>query len=255
LGELKDYRDVAFFLALRDLKIRYKQTIFGVAWAIIQPVAAMAVLSVFLGRLAKVPGDHLPYPLFVLTGLVAWTYCSSAVSAAAGSLVENRPLVTKVSFPRVLAPIAATMPGLVDLAVSIVAVGALMAIYGRAPSLSLLLLPVWLVASVALVLGVGIWLSALNVLYRDVRYVLSLGIQLWLFLSPVVYPSSLIHGASRYLYALNPAVGVIDGFRWSLANAPAPPTADIISIVPIVVLLIGGLLYFGRVDRYLADRI
>jgi len=255
LREVLEYRDLMLILALRDLKVRYRQTVFGVAWAVLQPVLAMAILSIFLGRLAKVPSNHLPYPLFVFAGLVGWNYCATAVTSSAGSLVEYRPLVTKVWFPRLIAPLAAILPALVDMMVSVVVVLVLLAIYGRVPPPTIVLMPLWVVGAMVVAAAVGVWLAAANALYRDVRYILPVAIQLWLFLSPVLYPSSLVHGVERYVYALNPLVGVIDGFRWSLVHGPAPPAADLVSVISALVLLASGLLYFGRVDRHLADRI
>jgi lipopolysaccharide transport system permease protein len=253
--EILAYRDVALLLALRDLKLRYRQTFFGVAWAILQPLAGAAIFTVVFARLARVPSDGLPYLIFAYGGFVVWTYLSTSVSAAAEGLVEYRSLVTKVYFPRVLVPLGAVLPGLVDLAVGLVVLAILMVGYGVAPSAAVLLLPVWVAWAVALAFATGLLLSALNVQYRDVRYALTFLIQLWLFASPVVYSSSLFDGLWRYLYAANPAVGVIDGFRWSALGAPAPDATVLVSLGAWILLLGAGLLYFGRVERRFADRI
>jgi lipopolysaccharide transport system permease protein len=253
--ELWAYREVARALALKDLKVRYKQTVFGVAWAVMQPLLGAAIFSIFLGRLAGVPSDGIPYPVFVFAGLVVWTYFSSSITAAAQSLVENRELVTKVYFPRLLAPFAAIFPSLVDFAIALGIVAAFMAVYGVAPSGALLLLPLWLVGAVGLAFAIGLWLSALNVKYRDVRYALPFLIQVWLFASPVVFPSSLIDGAWKYVYAINPVVGLIDGFRWSLLGGPPPSAADLVSLFSALVIFAGGITYFRRVERYFADLI
>lgn len=256
LRELWARRELAFFLALRDLKLRYKQTAFGVAWALIQPLAGVAIFSIVFGRLADLPSDGIPYPVFVYAGLAVWAYFSSAVDAAAQSLVDkSSALVTKVYFPRLLAPLAAVLPALLDLALSLVIVAAFMVIYGVLPGLAVLLLPVWLLALVVVVLGVGVWLSALNVQYRDVRHALGFIIQAWLFASPVVYPSSLVDGGWRYVFALNPMAGVIEGFRWSLLDGPSPGGPVFVSLAVGVLLLLSGALYFAKVERGFADTI
>jgi lipopolysaccharide transport system permease protein len=255
LSELLAYRELALLLALRDLKLRYKQTFFGVAWAIIQPLAAMAIFAVVFGHLANVPSDGLPYPVFAFAGLAVWTYLSAAVAGAAESLAQHEALVTKVYFPRLLAPAAAVLPGLVDLGVSIVVLAVLMVAYGVAPTAALLLLPVWVIAAVAVALAVGVLLSALNVQYRDVRYALPFLLQLWLFASPVAYPSSLFHGFALYLYSLNPAVAVIDGFRWSLAGGPAPGAFALVSLASWAIIATVALVYFTGVEKRFADRI
>ena len=253
--ELWAYRELAFFLALRDLKLRYKQTFFGIAWAIFEPLGAALIFTIVFGRLAGLPSDGVPYAVFVFAGMVAWTYLARGVVAAADSLVEHRALVTNVYFPRLLAPAAAVLPGLVDLAVSLVLLGGFMVVYGVAPGVPLLLFPVWIVALIAVALGAGFWLSALNVLYRDVRYALGFLIQLWLFASPVVFPSSLVDGAWRYLYSANPVVGALDGLRWSLVGTPPPGREDLVSLGVGFVLLLGGIVYFQKVERRLADRV
>jgi lipopolysaccharide transport system permease protein len=251
--ELWSYRELAYFLALRDLKLRYKQTVFGVAWAIIQPLAAMAVFSLVFGRLVGVPSNGVPYPVFVFAGLALWWYLANSVEAAAQSLVDHRELVTKVYFPKLVAPLAAVLPRLVDLAVSLVVVALIMGIYGVVPGAPVALLPAWVVAGVGLALATGLWLSALNVLYRDVRYALGFVLQIWFFASPVVFPSSLFDGAWRYLYAANPVVGLLEGFRWSLLSTPAPGHEAAVSLAVGVALLAGGVVYFRRAETRLAD--
>lgn len=253
LRELWAYRQLTLVLALKDFKVRYKQTAFGIAWAVMQPLLGALIFSVFLGRLAGVPSDGIPYPVFVYAGLTIWVYFSTSVTAAAQSLVDNRELVTKVYFPRILAPLAAVFPGLVDFAVSLGIVAIFMAVYGVAPGLALVLLPAWVAAALGLALAVGLWLSALNVKYRDVRYALGFLIQVWLFASPVVFSSSLVDGAWRYVYALNPTVAVIDGFRWSLTGAPPPGPEALVSLAVGLIVFLGGAVYFSRVERGFAD--
>ena len=221
--ELWFYRDLARFLAVRDLKLRYKQTVIGIGWVVLQPLIAMGIFTGIFGHVAKIPSQGLPYPVFVLGGLAVWQYVGTGVRESAESLVIDRDLVTKTYFPRLLAPISALLPGLVDLGVAVAIVAFAMIIASVGPGLALLTLPAWILAAVLMVFGVGVWLAALNVLYRDVRYTLAFMIQVWFYASPVVYPSSLVHGTWRWVYPLNPAVGVIDGFRWSLVGAPAPP--------------------------------
>lgn len=253
--ELWLYRELAYHLALRDVKLRYKQTAFGVAWAVLQPLLAAVIFSIVFGRLADVPSDGIDYPAFVFAGLAIWVYVSNSVNAAAESLVEHRDLVTKVYFPRLLAPLAAVLPGLIDLAVSVGILALIMMIYGVALTPAILTLPLWILAGVAVALGFGFWLSALNALYRDVRYTLAFGLQLWLFISPVVFPSSLVDDGWRFVFAANPATGLIDGFRWCTVGGPAPGTEDLVSLAVGGCVLVGGAIYFRNVERRLADRI
>jgi lipopolysaccharide transport system permease protein len=253
LRELWRYRELGGFLALRDLKVRYKQAVFGAAWAVFQPLAGVVVFTLVFRRLAKVPSDGIPYPLFVFAGLAVWSYHASSVTRATQSLVGNAPLVTKVYFPRQLVPLAAVLPGLVDLALSLLMLGVLLVVYQTAPSWAVLTLPLWLVALVATTLGVGLWLSALNVQYRDINHAITLFIQLWLFVSPVAYPSSMVEGGWRLLYALNPMAGVIDAFRWALLRGPRPGPTLLISLAVTAVLLVSGVLYFQRTERRFAD--
>lgn len=252
---LWQYRELAYHLALRDIKLRYKQAAFGVAWAVLQPILGAIVFSIVFGQLADVPSDGIDYPVFVYAGLVVWVYLSGSVTAGAESLVEHRELVTKVFFPRLLAPLAAVFPGLLDLAISLVILAVLMVGYGVAPSAALLTLPLWIIGAMAVALGASLWLSALNALYRDVRYTLAFGIQLWLFISPVVFPSSLVEGTWGFFFSLNPAVGVIDGFRWATIGGPGPGLEALVSLGSCVLILISGTIYFRRVERRLADRI
>jgi lipopolysaccharide transport system permease protein len=254
-AELLRYWELALFLAVRDLKLRYKQAVFGVAWAVIQPLAGVLIFTLVFGRLADLPSDGLPYAVFVYAGMVAWTYVSGSVGAAAESLVSNRGLVTNVYFPRLLAPLAALLPGLLDLLISFAILAVFMAAYGVAPGAPLALLPVWIAALAGVSLGAGLWLSALNVLYRDVRYVLAFVLQLWFFASPVVFPSSLVDGDWRYVFAANPMAGALDGFRWSLLDGPAPGAPDLVSLASGLVLVLTGLLYFQRVERRFGDAI
>jgi lipopolysaccharide transport system permease protein len=253
LRELWRYRELAGFLALRDLKVRYKQAAFGAAWAVLQPLVGVVVFTLVFRRLAKVPSDGIPYPVFAFLGLAAWAYVSSGVTKGSQSLVSNSPLVTKVYFPRLLAPLASVLPGLLDLALSLFVLGLLMIVYRITPSWALLTLPLWLVALMAVTLSVGVWLAALNVQYRDVNHAVTLLVQLWLFVSPVAYPSSLVPHAWRPLYALNPVSGVLDGLRWATLGAPPPGTDVILSLGVTVALLISGVLYFQRVERRFAD--
>jgi homopolymeric O-antigen transport system permease protein len=255
LGQLWAHRELALVLAQRDLQLRYRQTAFGVAWALLQPLAAMAVFTWVFGHVAGLPSDGLPYAPFVLVGVVLWFYISTAVSAAAESLVEHSDLVTRVWFPRPLAPIAAVLAGVVDLLVGLLLLVPVMAIASVAPPLQALTLPVWLLGGVLLAAGVGLWLAAMNVLYRDVRYALAFLLQIWLFVSPVVFPSSLVDSPWNWFFALNPVAGLIDGMRWALLDGPAPGPELAVSVASLVAILLGGILYFRRVERTFADRI
>jgi lipopolysaccharide transport system permease protein len=255
LRELWAYRELAWALAQRDFKLRYAQTVFGVAWAFIQPLAAALIFTVVFGRLVDVPSDGIPYPVFAYASLTLWFYVANAVGAAAESLVEHSRLVSKVYFPRLIAPFASLFPGLVDLAVSLAIAVGFMAAYDVRPHASVVFLPLWLLFAFAIALAVGLWLCALNVLYRDVRYALGVLIQLWLFVSPVVFPSSLVDGAWRYVFALNPMAAALDGFRWSMLGGPAPRPDALVSVVMALMVLAGGLVYFRRVERAFADRI
>jgi lipopolysaccharide transport system permease protein len=254
LRELWAYRELLYFLTWRDIKVRYTQTALGVSWAIIQPVFTMVVFSVFFGRLAKMPSDGVPYPLFSLAALVPWTFFANGLALAANSVVLHQNLVSKVYFPRLAIPMASVLAGLVDLALAFAALMVMMLYYGVTPTLHVL----WVVPLTALALvtalGVGLWLAALNVQYRDVRYVVPFLVQIWLFATPVAYPSSLLGEPWRTLYALDPMVGVVEGFRWSLlGTAAGPGRMVLVSALAALAVLIGGALYFRRMERTFAD--
>lgn len=253
LDELWRYRELVLFLALRDVKVRYKQAAFGVGWAVLQPLAGVAVFTVVFRLLADVPSDGVPYPAFAFLGYSVWTYFSSTLNSARASLVSNAALVTKVYFPRLAAPLATLLPGLVDLAVALVIVAGFMIFYGIVPGLSIFTLPLWILAVTVTALGTGLLGATLNVKYRDAHHVFGLLTQLWLFASPVAYPSSLVQGEWRYLYYLNPMVAVIDGFRWSMFGAPAPGLPALVSGATCAGLLVVGLRYFRSAERRFAD--
>jgi lipopolysaccharide transport system permease protein len=253
LGELWQYRELAGFLALRDLKVRYKQALLGAAWAVIQPLAGVLVLTLVFRRLAHVPSSGIPYPIFALVGLTVWTYASSGVTRATQSLVSNSPLVTKVYFPRLLAPIASLLPGLVDMLVSLLILAVLMPVYGVRPTLAVLTLPLWLLAAVAVVMGIGLLLGTLNVRYRDINHIIALFVQLWIFLTPVAYPSSLVPASWRGVYFLNPMAGIVEGFRWAVVGATWPGSGVYVSLAATIVLLVAGVAYFERSERRFAD--
>jgi lipopolysaccharide transport system permease protein len=254
LQELWYYRELLFFLAWRDVKVRYKQTALGVSWAILQPLLGMVVFTVFFGRLARVPSDGIPYPLFSYSGLLAWHLFAYSVTESSSSVVANERLITKVYFPRLVIPMASILAGLVDFAAALVLLIGLMAYYGVHPGWAILTLPFFIIFEIATALGVGLWLSALNVQYRDVRYTVPFVIQFWLFASPVIYSSTLVPARWRPLYGLNPMAGVVEGFRWALlGKPPAPGLMFAVSSLVVMVLLISGLYYFRRMERHFAD--
>jgi lipopolysaccharide transport system permease protein len=252
LREAWAHRDLGVVLAQRTLKVRYRQTLFGVGWALLQPLAGLVIFTIAFGRLAKVPSDGLPYPVFVYPATCLWIYVSTSVSAAATELPQNPHLVTRVYFPRILSPAAAVLPGLVDFAVALALTAVLLVVYDVAPGPQVLLVPAWMAAAAVVAFGIGTWLAAINVKYRDVRHVLPFLLQTWFFLSPIVFPSSLVSDDWQALYALNPLVGLVDGLRWSFGG-PAPPLADVASLVSAVVIAVGGLFYFRSVEVTFAD--
>jgi lipopolysaccharide transport system permease protein len=252
--ELWRYRDLALQIAARDVTVRYRQTALGAAWAVLQPVGFMVVFSLFFGSLAGVSSEGLPYPLFSLAALVPWTFFSTALLLGSDSLVSNSALVSQVYFPRIFMPAGVVAAGLVDLGVSLVILFIIVLAWGVVPSAAVLALPLLIAIAVATALGVSAALSAVNVRYRDVRYVVPFAIQMWLFLTPIAYSSTLIDEPWRTLYAINPMVGVVEGFRWAtLDTAAAPVTLIAVSAVSAVVILLVGLAYFDRVERGFAD--
>ncbi len=254
LGELWAYRELLYFFVWRDIKIRYKQTILGAAWAIIQPVFTMVIFSLFFGRLAKIPSDGVPYPIFSYAALVPWTFFANALTQASNSLVTNANMVKKIYFPRLAVPVATVFAGVVDFALAFVVLLGMMLFYGFAPTLNVVWLPLFLLLALVTSLGVGLWLSAMNVQFRDVRYVVPFLAQAWLFATPIAYPSSLLSEPWRTLYGLNPMVGVVEGFRWALLGTDtAPGPIIIVSSVAALGLLISGAYYFRRMDKTFAD--
>ena len=254
LPELWSYRELLYFFVWRDVKIRYKQTVIGAAWAVLQPFLTMLVFSLFFGKLAHVPSQGLPYPVFYYSALLPWMYFSAALQNATNTIVENQRVITKVYFPRLALPLSSVLSGLVDFGVSFLMFAAMGFYYGIRPTVAAIWFPAFLLLAVLTALGVGLWLSALNALYRDVRYVLPFLVQFWMFASPVVYPSSLVPTKWRWLYGLNPMAGVIDGFRWSLTGHGDPPGRLVcISVAAVLLILLGGLAYFQRMETTVAD--
>jgi lipopolysaccharide transport system permease protein len=254
LRELWAYRELLYFFIWRDIKIRYKQTIIGAAWAILQPFLTMLVFSLFFGRLAKLPSNGLPYPVFYYCALLPWSYFAGALQNATNVVVEQQRLITKIYFPRLVLPISAVLSGLVDFAIAFCVLIALMVYYRITPGPAVLLLPGFLLLAVLTALGFGLWLSALNAVYRDVRYVVPFLIQFWMFASPVAYSTSLVPQRWRWIYGLNPMAGVIEGFRWALTRqglAPGPLFAA--SAGGVVLLLVGGLFYYRSMEGTMAD--
>jgi lipopolysaccharide transport system permease protein len=254
LGELWQYRELLYFLIWRDIKVRYKQTALGAAWAIIQPLFSMLIFSLFFGRLAKMPSDGIPYPLFSLAALVPWTFFANGLNQSSNSLVASANLLKKVYFPRLVIPIATVLAGVVDFALSFVVLLGLMAFYGVAPTINLLWMPLFLLLALVTSLAVGLWMSALNVKYRDVRYIVPFLIQVWMFSTPIVYPSSLLPASWRTIYGLNPMVGVVEGFRWALLGTNTlPGFMIVVSATAALVILIGGAFYFRHMEKSFAD--
>ena len=254
LRELWRYQELIYFFVWRDIKVRYKQTALGAAWAIIQPLIAMLIFSVFFGRLAKVPSEGIPYPLFSYAALVIWGFFSYGLSHGAGSLVDSADLIKKVYFPRLAVPIAAVLAGIVDFALAFGVLLAMMWYYGRIPTTHVLWLPLLLLLALVTALGTTLWLCALNVQYRDVKHVIPFLVQVWLYATPVAYPSSLLPEPWRTLYGLNPMAGVVEGFRWAtLGTDTAPGPMILVSSIIAFALLFGGAFYFRRMERTFAD--
>jgi len=254
LRELWEYRELLYFLVWRDIKVRYKQTALGAAWAIIQPFFSMVVFSLFFGKLAKMPSDGIPYPIFAYAGLVPWTFFANGLSQSANSLVDSANLIRKIYFPRLTIPIANVLAGLVDFVLAFAVLLVMMAWYRIYPTERLIWLPLFLLLALVTALAVGLWLSVLNVEYRDVRYTVPFITQFWMFATPIVYPSSLLNEPWRTIYGLNPMVGVVEGFRWALLGTKtAPGPAIAVSAAAALLLLVGGAFYFRRMEKTFAD--
>lgn len=254
LKELWEYRELLYFLIWRDVKVRYKQTVLGAAWAIIQPFFTMVVFSLFFGRLAKVPSDGIPYPIFTYAALVPWTFFANGLNQASNSLVSSANLIKKVYFPRLAIPIATVLSGIVDFVLAFITLIGMMVYFGFVPTTNVFWLPLLLLLALIISLGVSLWLSAMNVQFRDVRYIIPFLTQLWLFATPIAYPSSLLSEPWRTIYGLNPMVGVVEGFRWALLNTDtAPGPMIIVSSFVTMLLLISGALYFRRLEKSFAD--
>jgi lipopolysaccharide transport system permease protein len=254
LQDLWEYRELLYFLTWRDIKVRYKQTALGAAWAVIQPFFTMVVFILFFGRLAKIPSDGIPYPIFSYAALVPWTFFAQGLTQSSNSLVSSAHVITKVYFPRLVIPISSVLAGLVDFVIAFTVLIGMMFYYDLYPTAGIVFLPGLLLLALTTALGVGLWLSALNVKYRDVRYTVGFLTQFWLFATPIAYPSSLLSEPWRTIYGLNPMVGVVEGFRWALLGtktAPGPIVA--VSAVAATALLIGGAFYFRKMEKTFAD--
>jgi lipopolysaccharide transport system permease protein len=254
IAELWAYRELLYFFVWRDIKVRYKQTVIGAAWAILQPVMTMLVFSLFFGRLARIPSQGLPYPIFYYCALLPWMYFSTAMQGATNIVVDQQRIITKIYFPRVILPIAAVLSGLLDFAISFAVFLAMIVYYRIMPTAAIIWLPGFTLLAILTALGVGLWLSALNALYRDVRYVLPFLVQFWMFASPVAYASSLVPEKWRWLYGLNPMAGVIEGFRWALTGHGQPPGILLAaSSAGVILLVFSGLVYYHAVEGTIAD--
>lgn len=254
LGEVREYRELIYFLTWRDIKVRYKQTVLGAAWAVIQPFFTMVVFSLFFGKLARMPSDGIPYPIFAYAALVPWTFFANGLSQSSNSLVGNANLIKKVYFPRLVVPISSVISGVFDFMLAFLVLLGMMLYYGIFPTANIVWLPFLLLLTLTTSLGVGLWLSALNVQFRDVRYTVPFLTQFWLFATPIAYPSSLLSEPWRTLYGINPMVGVIEGFRWVLLGTDTAPGPIIfVSALVAIALLVGGAYYFKRVEKTFAD--
>jgi lipopolysaccharide transport system permease protein len=255
LRELWKYRELLYFLTWRDIKVRYKQTVLGATWAILQPFMTMVVFSLFFGRLAQIPSDGVPYPIFSYAALVPWTFFANGLTMSSNSLVGSANLIKKVYFPRLSIPIATILSGIPDFLIAFVVLGGMMLFFGIVPTTNIIFLPFFVVLEFMTALGVGLWLSAMNVQFRDVRYVVPFLTQFWMFITPIAYPSSLIQNDTlRAIYGINPMAGVIEGFRWALLGTDrAPGPIIVVSSLAAILLLITGLYYFRRMEKTFAD--
>lgn len=256
LHDLWVYRELILFMTWRDLKVRYKQTLLGASWAVLQPFLTMVVFSIFFGNLAKVPSDDVPYPIFSYTALIPWTLFSKALQDASRSLVASSHMITKIYFPRMILPLASVLAGVVDFFIAFIVLIAMMIYFGIMPTYNIWILPFFLLLTLITAVGVGLWLSALNVIYRDVGYVLPFLTQFWMFLTPIAYPSSLVPERWQVLYAMNPMTGVVEGFRWALlGTGQAPGMMTAVSSIVAVIILVSGMFYFRRMERLFADMV
>lgn len=254
LDELWEYRELLYFLTWRDVKVRYKQTLLGAGWAIIQPFFTMVVFSLFFGKLAKMPSDNIPYPIFSFAALVPWTFFSNGLNQASNSLVGSANLITKVYFPRLAIPLASVLVGFVDFVLSFIVLIGMMFYFGLTPTINIVWLPFLLVLIIVISLGVALWLSALNVKFRDVKYVIPFLTQIWMFATPIAYPSSLLKQPWKTVYGINPMVGVVEGFRWALLGTKTSPgPIVIVSSVMSIVVLVTGAIYFRSMEKNFAD--
>ncbi len=256
LKEIWRYRELLYFFVWRDLKVRYKQTAIGVAWVVIQPLMAMLVFTLFFGRLAKMPSGGLPYPVFYYSALLPWLYFAASLALTSNTVVEHERVITKVYFPKMILPFSAVLSGLVDFGIGFILLLGMMFYYHMIPTFATLLVPLFLLLAVMTALAVGLWLSALNAIYRDVRYVIPFMVQFWLFASPVAYPSTLVPEKWRWLYGLNPMAGVVEGFRWALTgHGQAPGVLILVSAGTVLLLFLGGVVFFQKMESQIADAV
>jgi len=256
VAELWQYRELLVFYAIRDIKVRYKQTLLGAGWAILQPVLTMVIFSIFFGKLAGVPSDDMPYPVFTFCALLPWQLFAYALTQSSNCLIQDAQVLSKVYFPRMIMPLASVIAGLVDFAIAFIVLVGIMIYYGIIPRWQIITLPLFMGLAIMSALAVGLWLSALNVKYRDVRYTIPFLAQIWLFATPVAYPSSIVPDQWKTLYGINPMVGVVEGFRWALLGDTSPPGAmHLVSVVAAAVLLLGGMFYFRYMEQHFADLI
>lgn len=254
LREVWDYRELMGIFVWRDLKVRYRQTVIGVLWAIVQPFVTMVIFSIFFGRLAGIPSDNIPYPIFSYAALVPWSFFANSINQASNSLVNNAEMIKKIYFPRLTMPIASMLAGVLDFVLAFIILLGMMLYYGFIPTINIIWFPFFLLLAMMTALGVSLWLSALNVQFRDVRYMIPFITQIWLFATPVAYPSSLLSEPWHTLYGLNPMVGVVEGFRWALLGTDTVPgTTILVSFLVAFLVLISGIYYFRRMERTFAD--
>lgn len=253
LGEVIGHRQLLYFLIWRDIKVRYKQTFFGAAWAVLEPLITMIIFSIFFGGLAGIPSDGIPYPIWSFAGLVPWTLFATGLSKSSNSLVGNSHILKKVYFPRLIFPTTSVLSGLIDFFIAFLVLLAMMLFFGFIPTLNVVFLPLFLLLALITSLGSGLWLAPLNVKYRDVRFVVPLLLRVWMFATPIVYPSSLLSQPWQTLYGLNPMVGVIEGFRWALLDTDPPGSMILVSTLVALIVFVGGLFYFRQMEDTFAD--